>query len=160
VRVDKMERIQKRLGDILISRGVINQKKLDEALEIQKKSREFLGAILLKRRCVNERQLLEALAEQFSIPLVNLKDRYLNWELLKQFSPSLIMEYKCFPVEKDDFSITIAITNPMDIWAMKKSEEEAAPFKLKLVLTSHEDMEDAIERYRKYMRGDIGRILE
>jgi len=158
--MDKMERIQKRLGDILVNKGLITPKKLDEALEVQKKSREFLGAILLKRRYITERQLLGALAEQFSIPLVDLKDRYLNWELLKQFSPSLILEYKCFPVEKDDFSITIAITNPMDIWALKKSEEESMPLKLKFVLTSHEDMEDAIERYRKYMRGDIGRILE
>jgi type IV pilus assembly protein PilB len=155
-----MEKIQKRLGEILINKGAINQKKLDDALGAQKRSREFLGAILLKKRYINEKQLLAALSEQFSIPLVNLKDRYLNWELLKQFSPSLILEYKCFPVEKDNFSVTIAITNPMDVWALKKSEEEALPLKLKFCLTSHEDMDDAINRYRKYMRGDISKILE
>jgi len=160
MRQKNMEKIQKQLGEILISRGVINQKKLAEALEAQKKSREFLGAILLKRRYIKEAHLLEALAEQFSIPVVGLKDRYLNWELLKQFSPSLILEYKCFPVEKDDFSVTMAITNPMDVWALKKCEDEARPLKLKFALTSHEDMDDAIGRYRRYMRGDITRILE
>ncbi|MFA5157327.1 MAG: hypothetical protein WC532_08130 [Candidatus Omnitrophota bacterium] len=155
-----MEKIQKQLGEILISRGIINQKKLGEALELQKRNREFLGAILLKKRYIREVDLLEALAEQFSIPLVALKDRYLNWDLLKQFSPSLVLEYKCFPVEKDDFSVTIAITNPMDVWALKKCEEESRPLKLKFALTSHEDMDEAISRYRKYMRGDITRILE
>lgn len=160
MRPDKMEKIQKRLGDILVSKGVLSPEKLKEVLEIQKKDRQFLGAILLKKRYIKENHLLEALAEQFSIPVVNLKDRYLNWELLKTFSPSLILEYKCFPVEKDDFSVTIAITNPMDIWALKKCEEETRPLKLKFCLTSHADMEEVIERYRKYMRGDIKKILE
>ena len=155
-----MEKIQKQLGEILISKGIINQKKLADALEAQKKSREFLGAILLKKKYIREIHLLEALAEQFTIPVVILKDRYLNWEFLKQFSPSLILEYRCFPVEKDDFSVVIAITNPMDIWALKKCEEETRPLKLKFALTSHEDMDEAVERYRRYMRGDITRILE
>jgi type IV pilus assembly protein PilB len=39
---------KKRLGDILIEAGLIDQKKLQEAIELQKISKERLGKILVQ----------------------------------------------------------------------------------------------------------------
>ena len=150
-----MQRVQKRLGEILIAKGLISAEQLEKAIREQGRTNEFLGAILLKKGLLQEKHLLQALSEQFNIPLVSLKSKYIDWNMVKRFHSSLILDYKCLPLEKDDWSITMAITNPLDVWAIKRAEEETAGFKLKLVLVSSGDMDDAISRYRQYMRGDI-----
>jgi len=147
------------LGDILISKGLINSEQLKAALEEQHKTKEFLGAILLKRKLIKESDFLATLSEQFGMPLVNLGYKYIDWQFVKGFSPSLIIDNHCFPVEKDEWSVTIAITNPLDLWALKKSEEEAKGLRLRLVLVSEKEMNDAIERYRQYIQKDIPNMI-
>ncbi|MFH1640632.1 MAG: hypothetical protein ABIA66_01575 [Candidatus Omnitrophota bacterium] len=153
-----MDRIQKLLGEILIEKGIINSEQLKSALEEQKTRKEFLGTILIRKDYIKEEDLLQALSVQFKAPFVRLKNKYIDWSLVKQFSSSLILDYKCFPVEKNDLAVTIAITNPLDVWAMQKCEEEVRPLRLKLVLTTQEDIKEATDRYQQYLRGNISRI--
>lgn len=150
-----MRRSDKRLGEIFIGKGLVTAEQLDEALKEQRLTREFLGAILVKRYYVSENDLLKALADQFNIPIVSLKDMYIDWDLAKQFSSSLIVQNKCFPFKKDEWAVTVAITNPLDAWALKKAQEEAGGLPVKFVLVSSGDMEDAIKRYNQFMRGMI-----
>jgi type IV pilus assembly protein PilB len=150
-----VEKGHKKLGEILIEKGLITAEELEQALNEQVKTKEFLGAVLLRKNQIKERDLFEALSEQYSIPLISLKNRYIDWKIVKEFSASLILDYMCFPIKKDDWSMTIAITNPLDAWAIKRAEEETSGFKLKLVLVSSEDMREAIHRYKQFMRGRI-----
>lgn len=147
-----MFRSQKKLGEILMAKGLISSEQLKAALEEQQKTNEFLGKILLKNNQLKEKDLLEALSEQFNIPYVSLKYKYIDWHLAKQFSLTLILDYKCFPIAKDEWSVTIAITNPLDVWVLKRAEEEARGLKLKLVLVSEQDMKDVIQRYQQYLK--------
>jgi hypothetical protein len=155
-----MIRSPKRLGDILIEKGLITQEVLDDALREQRETKEFLGAILLRKKRIKEADLLTALSEQFHIPLFSLKDKYIDWNLVKGFSASLILDYRCFPVAKDDWSITMAITNPLDIRVLKRVEDEAKGLRLKLVLVSEGDINDSIKRYNSYLRGNISKLFE
>jgi len=155
-----MLRHSKRLGEILIDKGLITEAQVMSALEEQKRTREFLGEILIRRKLIKEKDLLKALSEQFEIPIVRLTNKYIEWDLVKKFTPSLILDYRCFPVKEGDFSITIAITNPLDAWAMKKIEEETRGLLPKFVLASREDMDDAIRRYEEYLRKEISKEFE
>lgn len=155
-----MFRSQKKLGEILMERGLITSEQLKEALDEQRKTNEFLGKILLRKNQIKEKDLLEALSEQFNIPHLSLKYKYIDWQLAKQFSLALILDCKCFPIAKDEWSVTIAITNPLDVWAIKKAEEEARGLKLKLVLVSEGDMKEVIERYQQYLRANISQIFK
>jgi len=145
----------KRIGELLIEKGLITEEQLTMALEEQKKTKEFLGVIFLKRRQIKEENLFAVLSERFNMPLVRLKDKYIDWNLVKGFSASLILDYKCFPFAKDEWSVTVAITNPLDIWGIKKAEEEARGLKLKVALTTQSDMDEIIERYRKCQKNPI-----
>lgn len=154
-----MLRSQKKLGEILMAKGLITSEQLKTALDEQRETNEFLGKIFLKNNQLKEKDLLEVLSEQFNIPYVNLKYKYIDWQLAKQFSLALILDYKCFPVAKDGWSVTIAITNPLDVWAIKKTEEEARGLKLKLVLVSEGDMKEVIGRYQQYIRSSTLKTL-
>ncbi|MFA5147373.1 MAG: hypothetical protein WC515_08355 [Candidatus Omnitrophota bacterium] len=155
-----MKRSEKKLGEILIEKGVIRGAELEDALKEQKLTKEFLGAIVVRKGYVSEASFLKALSEQFGIPLLSMKDAYINWDLAKEFRPSVILENKCFPVRKDDWSLTIAIINPLDAWALKNAEMETRGLKPKFVLVSPPDMEDVIQRYKQFMRSTASGMLE
>jgi len=144
-----MLRSLKKIGEILIDKGLVRPEELDRALQEQARTKEFLGKILIKRCYVKESDLLSALSEQFQIPILNLKEIKINWDFVKSFNLSLIFEFKCFPIQQDEWSVTIAITNPLDMWAIKKCEEEVRGLRLKLALVSMSDIAWAIEEYKK-----------
>jgi type IV pilus assembly protein PilB len=149
----------KKIGEILIEKGLITDEQLKAALEEQLKTKEFLGAILLKRKQIKEDDLLAALSELFNIPFISIRNKYIDWGLLKGFSASLVLDYRCFPIQRNTKSVTIAINNPLDVWALKKAEEEARGLRLKLVLVSNDDMEEVIQRYKQHMKGDLSKLL-
>ncbi|MBU1852702.1 MAG: hypothetical protein KJ957_01490 [Candidatus Omnitrophica bacterium] len=148
-----MDKKQKRLGDSLVEKGLITSEQLQDALREQQTTKKFLGSILVEKKEIKERDLLGVLSEQFNIPFISIKYKYVDWGFVKKFSPSLILDYKCFPIEEDGDTVTVAITNPLDAWGLKKAEEETWGSRLKLVLVSEDDMKDIIERYREYVQG-------
>lgn len=155
-----MIRSQKRLGEMLVEKGLISTAQLNQALAEQAGTKEFLGRILVRNKLIKEQDFLEALSEQFNIPFLNLKNTYIDWDFVNSFSASLILDYGCFPVKKDDWSVTFAITNPLDVWALKQAEGEARGLKLKFVLTSNEDMQALLKRYQQYRRGNIPKLFK
>ena len=146
---------KKKLGELLMAKNLISQEQLDAALQEQVRSKEFLGLILIKRGALKERDLTRALSEQFHLPVIVLKDRFIDWEFLKDFDSDLIVDHKCFPVSGDDWSVTFAITNPLDVWAIEKAEQQSRGLKVKLVLASISDMDEVIARYQEHMRRNI-----
>lgn len=150
-----MLRSAKKLGEILVERGLITDESLQGALIEQERTKEYLGAVLIRMGLVNERDLLAAVAEQFGLPVATLKNTYIDWQVVKSFSASLILDYKCLPFKKDDVSVTIAITNPLDMWVLKQAEEETRGYKMNIVLVTASDMEEAIQRYKKYVSRNI-----
>jgi type IV pilus assembly protein PilB len=153
-------KVIKQLGRILLEKGVINDEQLKDALAEQQKTKEFLGAVLKRKFGIKDDDLSKALSEQFGMPFVTLKNKYIDWDFVKQFSPSFIVDSKCFPLKKDDLEMTIGVTNPLDAWALKKAEEASRGFKLKLVLVSEEDLKDAVKRFKEYIKNSVYKLSE
>jgi type IV pilus assembly protein PilB len=150
----------KRLGDILVRKGLISAGELKEAIGEQAKSKEFLGAVLLRLNLIRPDELLQALSEQFDMPVVSLKNRYFEWDFVKGFSPELIFDHKCFPLKREGSKVVMAIANPLDYWAIKRAEEETGGLELKLLLASDDDIREAITRYKEYLKGNIDNLFK
>jgi ATP-dependent exoDNAse (exonuclease V) alpha subunit len=154
-----MQKTTKRIGEILLEKRLITEAQLHDALSEQNLSNGFLGTILVNKGWISDRQLMEALSEQFDIPLMDLKKQQINMELTSEFSSSLILDHKCFPISEDDVSITVAIVNPLNAVAISKIEEEAKPRKVNLALVPEEDLRDILQNYRQYISQNIQRLL-
>src|SRR3989338_2389829 len=111
------------LGEILIKKGLLTPERLALALGEQVTTKELLGTILVKKGWVKEKDLLTALSERFNMPLVDLKNRQIDWSIIKGFSSTLIFDYRCIPFKRDERSVTMAIANPFDAWTIKRAEE-------------------------------------
>ena len=146
---DKMKKKAKYLGEILMEKGLVTEKELQEAIEEQLKNKEFLGAMLVEKGIISEDDLLITLADQFGIEPVQIESAKIDWELALEFPPPLIIRHKCFPISRDDSVLTLAIVNPLDVWVIESAEKEASPRRLKIVLIKTSDMERIVKEYRR-----------
>ncbi len=140
---------RKRLGEILVQKKLITAEQLTECLDEQKLTKDYLGAILLKKRLLKEEDLMKALSEQFDMPLISLKTLYIDWDVCLQFAPIVVSEQKVFPISADESSVTVAISNPLDVIAVSKIEDQARPKKLKFVLVPHVELMEFIGECKK-----------
>lgn len=144
-----MKKKGKYLGEILVSRGYITDDELQSVIQEQMRNKKFLGEMLIEKGLISEDDLLKTLADQFAIEPIRLKDASIDWEATANFSSSLITDHKCLPIRCDEETVTVVIANPLDVWSLDKAEKDVAPRRLKILLTTTSDIDEAIKEYRR-----------
>ena len=149
----------KRIGEILLEKGLISRNQLDQALARQRASKEFLGEILVQLGAIRPEVLLDALSEQFHIPQEPLTVERVDWAVTKQFPASVFADGKCFPFRADETSVTVAIANPLDAWALSAVEERSGFRKVRVVLVTDRELQTVLQAYRQRVLRNIGAML-
>jgi type IV pilus assembly protein PilB len=139
----------KRLGELLVQRKLISQGQLEQALLQQRTTGEFLGAVLVRAGAIKPEALLSTLSEQFGIPHELLNPDQINWEVVKQFPASALAGGKCFPVRADQGSVTVAIANPLDAWALSDMEKASGFRTIKPVLVLEETLQRILRTHKQ-----------
>ncbi|MGI6544121.1 MAG: hypothetical protein ACOX44_13920 [Limnochordia bacterium] len=68
--------MRRRLGDILVERGVITQEQLTQALQRQLETGVPLGKLVIDLGFARAEQMASALAEQLGLPRADWSDSY------------------------------------------------------------------------------------
>lgn len=138
-------RVPRRLGDVLVSNGVITPEELQKALAEQEKTREHLGRILIRLGYATEREVTSALAEHLGLPQVEFL-RVSEPGVLTVLSEQQARRYKAFPLERKGNRLKIALadpTNPQVIDDLRLiTGLEIEPF-----LAGEREIEGAIQKY-------------
>ncbi len=135
----------KRIGELLISQGLIRPWQLNLALEEQRATHDFLGAILVRKGWLKEEALLQALAEQFGLRYIHLVHEEVDWKMTRHFSSSLMTEHHCVPVQMNREILTVAMSNPLDAWAVSEFQREAGFRKVEIVLAQTQEIDNTIQ---------------
>ena len=146
----------KRIGELLIDKGLITRNQLDQALERQRATKEFLGGILIQMGAITAEALRTILAEQFHLPQVSLTPDGVDWAVPKSFPASVLADGKCFPFRADANTVTVAIANPLDAWALSVFEEAAGFRKVQPVLVAERELQAVLHAYRQRLLREIG----
>jgi len=116
--VRKGTRKRKRLGEFLVDAGLIDDKALSKALEIQKITRKKLGQVLLDMGVVNEREIAKTISTQFNIPLVPLDNTEIPKELIDLVPAEMAEGYLLVPVRELRTGLLLAMANPLEPYAV------------------------------------------
>lgn len=109
-----------RLGDLLISAGVIRPEQLNEALTIQKQTRERLGDVLINNGIITEQQLIEALQMQLGVDFVDLTAVSIPLELVRFVPRSIAKKYCVVPVKLQKDELYVAMSDPLNFEAQEE----------------------------------------
>ena len=104
----------RRLGEILVERGVVTQAQLDEALAEQEKSGRKLGEILVERELLWEEDLVEALAIQKGNAFVELDPDGVDPGLLEKIPEETARAMRVFPVSFQN-NVFVLATDVIDL---------------------------------------------
>ena len=109
----------KRLGEMLVAAGVIDDVKLNDALEIQKATGGQLGKILVELKYATQASILAILAEQIGIPFVDLVQTRPDPTAVAVVPRELAQRYSLMPFGFDDRDrLVVAMADPQNVLAL------------------------------------------
>ncbi|MBM7581263.1 type IV pilus assembly protein PilB [Caldicoprobacter guelmensis] len=109
---------KKRLGELLVEKGIITKEQLKDALALQKSTGKKLGEILISQNLISESQMAEVLQEQLGIPFVDLNKVTLDPKLTEYVPFMLAKRHSLIPIKLENGKLYIAMEDPLDFAAI------------------------------------------
>ena len=113
-----------RIGDLLIENNLLSEKRVDEAIEIQKQTGVRLGEIVVNKGWVNEDDFLQALGNQLNIPYVTLRHGLYDPDALKLLDTSVLQRLKMLPLFKVNQQLFLATADAQAFTSFTEIEDK------------------------------------
>ncbi len=138
---------QRKLGQILVDLGYINDDQLWDILEDQKQSPgTVIGQVAVRMGLVTQAQVTEALAEQWGMPVVNLEETNIQSNVLELVPQTMAEIYKIMPVSLKNNVLTVAMADPQNVAALDDLRNFLG-HEIRGAVSSAPEVEAAIARY-------------
>ncbi len=110
--------VSRRLGDLLVREGLIDNEQLARALQEQKGTNDKLGSILVKLSFVTEENLIAFLSRQYGIQSITLSQLDIDPDVLKLVPEQIARKYEVLPVKLQGNTLTLAMGDPTNVFAL------------------------------------------
>lgn len=152
----KLPQIRKRLGEILIEAGLIDQKTLEDALGAQKVQNKKLGQVLIEMGVVDDIHIADVLAKQFGAEFIRMDKVKIQKQAVSLISGELAEKHMVIPIQEIDKKLVIAMANPLDYNAVEDIRFITS-MDIFVVVSPESDVENAIETHypKKDLKEDI-----
>jgi general secretion pathway protein E len=135
-----------RLGEILISRGKIEDSDLERALELQQERGDKIGKILVDMGSIAQRDMLAALSDQLGTPLIAIDGAAPpNAPELEGLSQRFLRQCRAYPISLVDQVLTVAMADPLD-FETTAALRAFSGLEVRTVLASEQEVLDAIDK--------------
>jgi general secretion pathway protein E/type IV pilus assembly protein PilB len=138
-----------KVGDLLIEKGRLTYKQLQEALQIQKRSNftKKLGEILIDEGYVNEREIAKILASQLDIEFIDIYGVEIDFDFLSAYPINLLKNSYIIPFKNTPNFVHVAVADPLNYDAIELIERTTAVKPLKIYIALKSDIRYVFERY-------------
>lgn len=152
--------LKDRITDKLLKSRIITQDQLKKALLFQKEKGGKLSRILVDLGFVKQKQFLITLSQDLNIPLINLSKYNADPAVVEIVPREIARHYNILPLSKMGPTITIAVADPLNIFAIDDIKSLTG-FDVRLVLTDSDSINAAIEQhYGKYTHDQIENVVK
>ena len=152
------------LGEYLVSKGLIDQAHLDDALQEQTHTRERLGEILLRKGLITDHDLMGALGSQLGVRLFDPNRDEIQTPALNLVPLDYAKRHDLLPVSIDQVQFTVAMADPLDVLATDQLQRIALreQKELQILLASSEVLDKARETHYGWIEGDkhVSQLIE
>ena len=104
-------------GEILIRRGLLDKRQMEMARTKVQDGVSLLDSAVAMG-FVQEEAALRAIAEEVGLDFIDLSETDVDLSLLKNFPTKLIHRQSLFPVRRSNGHLTVATSNPFDLYAI------------------------------------------
>ncbi len=144
--VDRLPRLQ--LGELLISRGIITPKQLNDALEHQKEKghRRLLGETLVELGFVTDHDVMAAVADSYGIPFARDIARIADPRVLEILRREYLLEHLVLPLFLVRDVLTVAVAEPANLYLFEEIRRQTGK-QVQIVATTAGEIRGALEAF-------------
>ncbi|OGY44690.1 MAG: hypothetical protein A3B89_04340 [Candidatus Buchananbacteria bacterium RIFCSPHIGHO2_02_FULL_40_13] len=150
---------QKDLEEILMQNKIIDQKQLKKYSETTRKSPGTLEDLLVEEKIIAPALLYELAAKFYKIPFINLKNKTIRKDVLFLIPEITARSHQTVAFDKTNDELSIATLDISNIelfdFLSKKTQ-----LKIKLHITSPEDIKEVLKIYHKGLSAEIKELGE
>ena len=110
--------LKEKIIKTLIESKRLTQNDINIALELQRKRGIGLDRALIEKGFINEKDLLILLVKELHIPFINLKKFRIDPNLKEVIPERIARQYRIIPISKMESTLTIALSDPLNIFAI------------------------------------------
>ena len=140
------KKIDKPLGQILVERGVISTKHLQQALDVQKREGGLVGEIIVALEFAKEEDIAYCLSLQFGYPYLSLENYDISNEVVKIIPKNVCEHYCLIPIDNIGNALTVAMANPLNIQAIEDLED-VTQCDIQIFVSTPSDIRRSIEKF-------------
>jgi len=110
-----MAKRRKKLGEILLSWGLIDANTLADALQYAQQHGKRIGEALVELELCSEDDVVKALASQFGLEYIDLAKTSIDDESLSVIPAAIISKHSVIPVEMASGRLKVILSDPLDM---------------------------------------------
>src|SRR5690348_13920378 len=109
---------RKKLGEMLVEAGVVDESSVRRALAEQRRWGGTLGRMLIELKYVSEVDLVRVLATQLNVPTIDLDNIAIHPSVLELVPPDLAQEISAIPFAQPMKFLDVAMADPTNLGAI------------------------------------------
>jgi type II secretory ATPase GspE/PulE/Tfp pilus assembly ATPase PilB-like protein len=137
-----------RIGDLLISNGLITEEQVDKAFEIQKASGGLkrIGQVLIEEGYVDEETILLMLAHQLKVDYQEPGTVSVNFSVAEKLPLNILKRAKAVPVLESESLVTVLFSDPLDFEAQDNIQRLIPNKPIKVAITTEMEIQKILTR--------------
>jgi len=142
-----------RMGELLVSRGVVTEDQVRIALTEQKRKREHLGKILVRLGFATEAVIRDVLGGALGYDAVDLSRVVVDSDVVQLISKDVARRYNILALTLDDDArvLTVAMSDPFNVIALDQVRSLlGGDIEIKVLLAGSGEIDDAIDQVYGY----------
>lgn len=153
-----MKLSQEILKQILVKSGFISEQDFNAAVESAAYLGKRIEDILIFRGLINEDELGKLIAEYLKVPYVNISRLVIPEEALNLIPEKLARSYKMVPFEQVDRGIKVAMEDPGNFEALEFAKRQTGLQVIPHYATTN-NIRKALGQYKKNIRADFEKAI-
>ena len=136
-----------KLGEMLVKAQLISEIQLDDAIKLQRREGGKLGSIVVRLGFCSDQDIVSFLGMQYGVPAADL-DQWppIEPSVIALVPSELANKHKVLPLQRSGNVLTMAMSDPTDIFAMDDVRFHTG-YNIDPVVSSERGLVRAIERY-------------
>ncbi len=142
-----------RMGELLVSRGVVTEDQVRIALTEQKRKQEHLGKILVRLGFATEAVIRDVLGGALGYDAVDLSRVVVDSDVVQLISKDVARRYHILALTMDDDArvLTVAMSDPFNVIALDQVRSLlGGDIEIKSLLAGSGEIDDAIDQFYGY----------
>ena len=129
----------RRLGDILVDRGVVSEAQIEEAVTLQKITTMRMGQIIIDKGWASEMDVLSALGEQLEVPVIRLRAGVYDTDVVNLLDRKTLGRLQVMPLQQLRGELFLATVDPQAMPVFDEVERRTG-LRVQPVLARREDI--------------------